>query len=102
MTERRQATRAQLALACTLSRAAGSPVWAETIDVGEGGMAVRATRPLRPDEVVDFDLDTEAEHVVGRARVMRHSSPRVYGLRFEGLRDPMRERLHDLVTAGHL
>ena len=97
MTERREARRAQLALACTLSRAAGSPVWVETIDVGEGGMAVRATRPLRPDEVVEFDLEAADEHVVGRARVMRHNSPRVYGLRFEALREPMRERLRDLV-----
>jgi ribosomal protein L15E len=102
MTERRQAARAQLSLACTLSRAAGSPVWAETIDVGEGGMAVRATRPLRPDEIVEFDLQAADEHVVGRARVMRHRSPRVYSLRFETLREPMRERLHDLIGAGHL
>jgi PilZ domain len=102
MTERREAGRAQLSLACTLSRAAGSPVWAETIDVGEGGMAVRATRPLRPDEVVEFDLDAADEHLVGKARVMRHNSPRVYALRFESVREPVRERLRDLVSVGHL
>jgi hypothetical protein len=99
MTERREARRARIALSCTLSRRAGSPVWAETIDVGESGMAVRAVRPLRPDEVVEFDLeDDQHAHMTGRARVMRHSSPRVYGLRFEGLREPMQERLRGLVA----
>jgi hypothetical protein len=99
MTERRQARRARVALACTLSRDGGSPVWAETIDVGELGMAVRAARPLRPDEVVDFDLtDSDHAHVTGRARVMRRTSPRVYALRFDALREPMQERLRGLVA----
>jgi len=88
-----------MALTCTLSQRTSSPIWAETIDVGEGGMSVRAARPLRPDEVVEFDLAASLEeHVTGRARVTRLHSPRVYGLRFESLGQPMRERLHDLVA----
>ena len=98
VTERRQAPRARLALPCTLSRATSSPVWAETIDVGEGGMSVRATRPLREDETVEFAI--EDADVRGRARVLRHNSPRVYGLRFEGMQDHMRARLMDLVHPG--
>jgi hypothetical protein len=95
MTERRSAPRLRVALPCTLRRPTSSPIWAETIDVGEGGMSVRATRPLREDETVEFDLgDTD---VSGRARVLRHNSPRVYGLRFEGLHDHVRARLLDLV-----
>jgi hypothetical protein len=79
---------------------ASSPIWAETIDVGEGGMSVRAARPLRPDDTVEFDLardDDEHEHVEGRATVLRLHAPRVYGLRFEPLETPMRERLQELV-----
>jgi hypothetical protein len=101
MDERRNSPRARVALPCLLRQETSSPVWAETIDVGESGMAVRAARPLRPDEVVDFDLtDSDHAHVTGRARVMRHSSPRVYALRFDALREPMKERLHGLVTRG--
>jgi len=98
MTERRNAPRARVALPCTLRRSTSSPIWAETIDVGEGGMSIRASRPLREDETVEFDL-AEAE-VSGRARVVRHGSPRVYGLRFEGLQGPVRERLLTLVQTG--
>jgi hypothetical protein len=95
MTERRKGPRVRLALPCTLRRPTSSPIWAETIDVGEGGMSVRATRPLREDETIEFDLG-DAE-VSGRARVLRHPSPRVYGLRFENLQDHVRARLVNLV-----
>jgi PilZ domain len=98
MTERRDTQRVRLSLSCTLRRPTSSPIWAETIDVGEGGMSVRATRPLREDETIEFDL-AEA-HVSGRARVVRHGSPRVYGLRFEGLQDQVRARLTSLVQTG--
>jgi hypothetical protein len=95
MTERRTSPRARLALRCMLHRPTSSPIWAETIDVGEGGMCVRASRPLREEETVGFELgDSE---VAGRARVLRHPSPRVYGLRFEGLQEPELERLRELV-----
>ena len=98
MSERRRARRARVALPCVLRSRTSSPIWAETIDVGEGGMSVRAARPLRPDEIVDFDLaSTPDEHVEGRATVLRLHAPRVYGLRFERLQEPMRRRLLDLV-----
>jgi hypothetical protein len=97
-TERRRAPRARMSLPCTLRRRPSSPIWAETIDLGPGGMSVRATRPLRPDEVVEFDLVRgDDSHIEGRARVMRHNGPRAYGLRFESLPGPMRERLLELV-----
>ena len=98
MNERRNAPRARLALPCTLRRETSSPIWAETIDVGEGGMSVRATRPLREDETIEFAI--EDTDVRGRARVLRHKSPRVYGLRFEGLQEPVRARLQSLVQTG--
>jgi c-di-GMP-binding flagellar brake protein YcgR len=98
MSERRQVPRARMALPCVLRPRASSPIWAETIDVSEGGMSVRAARPLRADEIVDFDLaGTPEEHVEGRATVLRLHAPRVYGLRFERLQEPMRRRLLDLV-----
>ena len=61
-------------------------------------MSVRATRPLREDETVDFDLGEADVH--GRARVLRHNSPRVYGLRFESLQGEGRERLLSLLHTG--
>jgi hypothetical protein len=98
ITERRKTPRIAMALNCTLRQRTSSPIWAETIDVGEGGMSVRAARPLRADALVEFDLAaTPDEHVTGSARVTRLHSPRVYGLRFESLGPPMRERLHHLV-----
>ena len=96
--ERRQGPRARLALPCMLRPRTSSPIWAETIDVGVGGMSVRAARPLRADEMVDFDLaGTPDEHVQGRATVLRLRAPRAYSLRFEGLPEPMRKRLSQLV-----
>jgi c-di-GMP-binding flagellar brake protein YcgR len=96
--DRRRARRARMALSCTLRRRASSPIWAETIDIGEGGMSVRAARPLRADELVDFDLEGgDSSHVEGRARVVRHASPRVYGLQFETLPAAMQRKLHSLV-----
>lgn len=99
MSERRQAPRVRLALPCVLQPPGGSPIWAETIDLGEGGMSVRAARPLRPDDTVDFDLarDDTHTHVEGRATVLRHGAPRVYGLQFDELEPPMLERLLELV-----
>jgi c-di-GMP-binding flagellar brake protein YcgR len=98
-TDRRQAPRIRMALTCTLRGQASSPIWAETIDVGPGGMCVRAARPLRAGEVVDFDLEESDEsHLTGRARVTRHNSPRVYGLQFQELGGPMQERLDQLVA----
>jgi hypothetical protein len=100
MSERRQAARARLALPCTLRPSTSSPIWAETIDVGPGGMSVRASRPLRADALVDFDLAAGGEsRVTGQARVLRHHAPRVYGLRFERLHGRMQERLLDLVQS---
>lgn len=87
-----------MSLPCMLRPPTSSPIWAETIDVGEGGMSVRAARPLRPDDTVEFDLAHDQAHVAGRATVLRLHAPRVYGLRFEPLEEPMRERLHDLVA----
>jgi c-di-GMP-binding flagellar brake protein YcgR len=98
--ERRRARRARMSLPCVLRPRASSPIWAETIDIGEGGMSVRAARPLRADETVEFDLaGTPEEHVEGRATVLRLHAPRVYGLRFERLPEPMRKRLSELVGA---
>jgi len=102
MSERRRTPRVRLALPCVLTPPESSPIWAETIDLGEGGMSVRAARPLPRDGTVDFDLardDTHA-HVAGRATVKRLRAPRVYGLEFERLEAPMRERLLELVGAS--
>jgi hypothetical protein len=100
MNERRRGRRVPLALPCVLKPPASSPIWAETIDVGEGGMSVRAARPLPTYASVTFDLarDDDPTHVEGRALVLRARAPRVYGLEFEHLEAPMRERLLELVS----
>jgi PilZ domain len=98
MVERRTAPRVHVSLPCRLRRPTSSPIWAETIDVGEGGMSIRASRPLREQETVEFELGGAG--VAGRARVLRHPSPRVYGLRFEGLQGGARDRLRELVGAS--
>jgi PilZ domain-containing protein len=98
MDERRNSPRARVALPCVLRQETTSPIWAETIDVGVGGMSVRAARPLRPHQEVDFELASAPdEHVEGRATVLRKHAPRVYGLRFGPLEGSMQERLEDLV-----
>lgn len=98
--ERRTKRRVRLALPCVLTPPESSPIWAETIDLGEGGMSVRAARPLPADATVDFDLarDDSHTHIAGRATVLRLSAPRVYGLEFEQLEAPMHERLLELVN----
>ena len=100
MDDRRNSPRARVALPCLLRQETSSPIWAETIDVGVGGMSVRAARPLRAHMEVDFELASTAdEHVEGRATVLRKHAPRVYGLQFEPLDGDMQERLEELVLA---
>jgi len=88
--------RAEVHLPCTLRRRTGSPIPAQTLQLGPRGMRVRSQRPLCPDETVDFDLPDLGIRVNGRARVMRAERPNVYALSFEGLPEPMVRRLHAL------
>lgn len=91
-----RAPRATIRIACTLRRGIGSPIPAETINVGPRGMQVRSPRPLTTDETVGFDLPSLDMRVSGRARVLGEDRPHVYALRFEGLPGPMTQRLHAL------
>lgn len=91
-----RAPRAQIALSCTLRRRTGSPIPAETLDLGPVGMRVTSPRPLAEDETVEFDLPNLDMRVAGHARVLRQQRPHVYVLRFEGLPEPMSRCLHAL------
>ncbi len=91
-----RAPRAQIALECTLHRHIGSPIPAQTLDVGPRGMRVRSPRPLMTDETIAFDLPGLDMRLNGRARVIVEERPHVYALRFEGLPEPMVRRLHAL------
>ena len=91
-----RAPRAHIALSCTLSRQIGSPIPAQTLDVGPRGMRVRSPRPLMTDETIAFDLPDLDMRVSGQARVICEERPHVYGLRFEHLPEPMVRRLHAL------
>jgi hypothetical protein len=92
----RHAPRAHVSLPCTLRRRTGSPIPAQTVDVGPDGMRVASQRPLAIDETVDFDLPNLDMRVSGHARVLRQHRLNVYALRFEGLPEPMARRLHAL------
>ena len=100
MAERRGTPRTDLCVACTLRRRTGSAISVQTINVGPGGMCVTTPRPLAIDEVLDFDLLAGAEHLDGRARVVRQERPDRYALRFEGLLAPTVERLQAFTRAG--
>ena len=101
MTERRGTPRAELAVECVLHRRTGSPISVRTVNLGPGGMCVTTQRPLAIDEVLDFDLPIAgAEHVDGRARVVRQERHDRYALRFEGLLEPTRERLQAFTATG--
>jgi PilZ domain len=94
MAERRGSPRVELRLECTLRRRTGSAIAGHTVEVGAGGMSVTTTRPLATDEVLHFDLPLAPGDVVdGQVRVLREVGYGVYALRFEGLHEPVRERL---------
>ena len=81
-------------MACTLKRRIGSPIACETVDVGAGGMSVCSRRPLAPDERLAFELAGAAETpLTGHAVVLRQQAHEVYALRFEQLKEPVREQL---------
>jgi hypothetical protein len=88
--------RAEIRIPCTLRRLIGSPINAQTLDIGPRGMRVRTPRPLSPDETVVFDIANLDMRVNGQARVLRAERANVYALRFEGLPEPMARRLHAL------
>jgi hypothetical protein len=86
-------------LPCTLARLGGSPIVAETIDLGTTGMRLTTARPLAVDEMVAFDLPVrESDHICGQARVVRQERPNVYALRFDRLTQPMSRCLQEVVT----
>ena len=92
--ERRKTQRGAMVVPCTLHRPKGKAIHCETIDLGEGGMAVASDRPLAPDELVVFDLPA----VRGQARVLREEAYHVYALRFELLQAEARDALARLVA----
>ena len=91
-----RAPKAEIRMACTLRRSIGSPISAQTLELGPRGMRVRTPRPLSPDETVLFDIADLDMRVNGQARVLRAERSNVYALRFEGLPEPMARRLHAL------
>jgi hypothetical protein len=98
MPDRHRSPKAQIALPCTLRRRIGSPIAAQTVEVGPEGMCVSSPRPLAADETVTFDLPNLDMRVTGSARVLRQQRLNVYVLRFEHLPAPMVRRLHALAV----
>ena len=88
----------QLAVECTLQRRMGSPISAQTIDLGPGGMRVESRRPLTADEELEFAIPSDILKVSGRARVMRQQERYVYALRFERLPPEARAALAALAA----
>jgi len=94
-----RAPKARIALGCTLRRSFGSPIPADTLEIGPRGMQVRSARPMGLDETVAFEIPDLGIRVGGTARVLRIDRANVYALRFEGLPEPMVRRLHALATS---
>jgi hypothetical protein len=92
------APRAKIALPCTLRRRVGSPIQAQTVEVGPEGMRISSPRPLAADETVTFDLPDLDMKVTGSARVTSQQRLNIYVLRFEHLPAPMVKRLHSLAV----
>jgi hypothetical protein len=91
-----RAPKARITLGCTLRRSFGSPIRAQTLEIGPRGMQVRSARPMSLDETVAFEIPDLGMRVTGTARVLRIDRANVYALRFEGLPEPMVRRLHAL------
>jgi hypothetical protein len=87
-----------IALSCTLSRGAGSPIACETIDLGPTGMRLTTGRPLAVDETVSFALTSGDACIRGQARVVGQERPDVYALRFARLSQPMAEAVAELAA----
>ena len=83
-----------------LSRKTGKVIESKTLDLGPGGMCVHTTRPLAPDELLDFELPERAR-INGRARVLREHGYRIYALRFEKLDEEARAEIASLATAAN-
>lgn len=84
--DRRSTPRVAVEVDVRLARAHGTPVPAQTTDLGAGGMRIRTARPLRVDEVLHFDLALDGGRPLeGDARVMRLHPRNHYALRFERL-----------------
>ncbi|MDA0181259.1 PilZ domain-containing protein [Solirubrobacter phytolaccae] len=90
--ERRRSWRTEIALECTLHRKTGKVVEGTTLDLGPGGMRVKANRPMSLDETFEFELPDRAR-INGRARVVGERGYRVYALRFDKLGDEARAEL---------
>lgn len=97
-TEQRNGPRAEVKVELELERKIGRPVKVRTIDLGCGGALVRASRPLRVDEELHFDIDLPP-HLDGTVRVLRQDRLDVYALRFEGLEAGSLDELRAFVEA---
>jgi hypothetical protein len=93
--DRRRSWRTEIATECTLHRKTGKVIEAMTLDLGPGGMRIKANRPLGVDELLEFELPDRAR-INGRARVLSERGYRVYALRFEKLGDEARAELATL------
>lgn len=103
-TEQRRDTRAPVKVEIELERKVGRPVKVRTIDLGCGGALVRASRPLRVDEELHFDVEIPP-HLDGTARVLRQDRLDVYAIRFEGFDDDALAELREFIEAtshGHV
>lgn len=97
--EHPRSPRVEIVLPCTLRRLKGSPIAAQTLNVGAGGMLVTSVRPLAIDEEVDFELANLEMPICGHARVLRQQLYDSYALRFERLADEMQRCLRALAVA---
>lgn len=102
--DRRRRRRTAVDFVLTLSRRHGGPISGHTLDLGLDGTRVATRRPLRVDELLEFELELgeAGPEIHGRARVVRQHSASVYALRFEDVLPEGSEALERFIAGARV
>jgi CheY-like chemotaxis protein len=85
--ERRRYFRCPIAIPVSVQQEGAVPVYGETIDISEGGMALRLLTPLTPgaEGIVQFTLPRTPVPIRAQAKIRRCDEKGQAGLQFESL-----------------
>jgi CheY-like chemotaxis protein len=85
--ERRRYFRCPIAIPVSIQQEGAAPVYGETIDISEGGMALRLLTPLTPgvEGIVQFTLPRTPVPIRVEARICRCNEKGQAGLHFQSL-----------------
>jgi ActR/RegA family two-component response regulator len=85
--ERRRYFRCPIAIPVSVQQEGSAPVFGETIDISEGGMALRLLTPLAPgaEGIVQFTLPLTPVSIRANAKICRCNEKGQAGLQFQSL-----------------